>query len=146
MKVVPLLESLKKNKNFNKALSERMEKIFYTDQDIKSFIKKKQTRDYEIHNKNNKENIKKIEEIKQNINKKEYEDIKDNILILSNLFKSSLKEIYIQYISFNQKDKLPKIFETLENLGDRQRKEGKDDDYIGELYKVASDLVYNVKK
>ena len=76
MKVVPLIESLKKNKNFNKALSERMEKIFYTDQDIKSFIKKKQTRDYEIHNKNNKENIKKIEEIKQNIIKKNMKILK----------------------------------------------------------------------
>ena len=65
-------------------------------------------------NNNNLKIINKIEEIKNNINKKEYKMIKDNALKLYQLlFKTSLKDMYIQYINLDNKNKLFYNFDSI---------------------------------
>ena len=150
-KIKPILDSFKKDENFQNALSQKVKNIFYTDESLekyfnKSFIKKKDFKNISneliLKNKNNKEIIDKIEEICQKLNEEKNKEIKAYSLKLNEIFNIKLKDIYLQYIS---NKKYFTNFNTLENEIENQRKKGKDYNYLKLFKQKAFDLCKGIK-
>ena len=118
-KIIPFLENLYNKKEFKNALSKKIKDLLYTSNDLEFLILNKSKQKYKNkkyinkcidNNKNNLKIIEQIEKMKNNINKKNYIKIKDNILILYRLlFNTSLKDMYLQYITLDNKKDFLKI-------------------------------------
>ena len=150
-KIKPILDSLKKDENFQKALFKEVKNILYTDESLeklfnKSFIKKKDFKnilnELILKNKNNKEIINKIEEICKKLNEEKNKEFKACSLKLNDIFNIKLKDIYLQYI---QNKKYFTNFQTLENEIENQRKKGKDNYYLKLLKKKSFELCKETK-
>ena len=83
--------------------------------------------------------------MKNNINKNDYIKIKDNILKLYRLlFNTSLKDMYLQYITLDNKKRLFENFDTIAIEFDKIRKEkNKDINYLIKFSDASIKLIFD---
>ena len=156
-KIIPFLENLYNKKEFKNALSKKVKDLLYISNDLEFLILNKSKQKYKNkkyinkcidNNKNNLKIIEKIEKMKNNINKKNYIKIKDNILILYRLlFNTSLKDMYLQYITLDNKKRLFENFDTIAIEFDKIREEkNKDINYLIKFSDASIKLIFDEDK